>query len=331
MAYDSSKPDVSQTIGDVIRSSNANDVALKLQIDIHENDNSKAHGIDALLATQAEFNSHAADSRFAHGIGTTNANVAALLSEVSGGRGVRDSLSSRLNVALNSDGSIRLSTLNNKWISNGDVPTFVDATRFTVPGDKTLMYIAGAQLRLTISANYAYAPVASRSFGGGVTTVVLDPGYPILTSGLSSVELALIAWDNAVAQSCTTNAADISSVQGQVTELKIEKIEDWISGMPGAGAVVKRFIAARSFSIPSAVDGAVAKANIAATASAQFTLAKNGSAFGSMTFPAAGTVATFAAETATNFVAGDLLTITAPASQDATLADIAFNLKGVMP
>ena len=65
---------------------------------------------------------------------------------------------------------------------------------------------------------------------------------------------------------------------------------------------------------------------MAATGSSVFNLAKNGTNFGTVTFAASGTTGTFAAASATSFAAGDVLTVTGPATADATLADIALTL-----
>lgn len=330
MAFDGSKPNLSQTYGDAVQAANANDVDLNNRIEAHKADSS-AHGLAPVLTNVADYLVHKANSSNAHGIDVIIANLASVLAELVAGRGVRSSLTGRLDVALNGDGSIRLSTLNNKWINNADTPTYLSTTSFSVPGDRTLVYIAGVQLRFTVSGSYVYAPVASCSFSAGVTTVVIDPAYPVLTSGVSKVDIGLIGWDNSVANSCTQNATDIANVQGQVTGLKIEQIEDWQAGKPGAGAVIKRMVAARNFSIPSGVTNAKAKAGTAATATATFNLQKNGVTFGTMVFAASGTVPTWSAATATSFTPGDVFSIVAPGSQDATLADIAYYIPGVLP
>lgn len=331
MPFDNTKPNTGQTIGDVIVSTLANLIAIYTELTVHTANDADAHGIDALITAAADYAAHKANITTAHGIDIVSALATAVNAEIVAARGSLPTLATRLAAALQADGSIRLSTLNNKWINNSDTPTYISPTSFSVPGDRTPVYIAGVQLRFTISGSYGYGPVASCSYSGGITTVVIDPAYPILTSGVSGVDIGLIAWDNAVALAATQNAADIVNVQGQVTSLKIEQIEDWIAGKPGAGAVVKRFIAARPFSIPSAIAGALAKADVVATASSVFTLAKNAAPFGTMTFSAAATVPTWAAATATSFAAGDVLTITAPGSQDATLADIAYYIPGVLP
>lgn len=219
MAFDGTKPNTSQQIGDVITSTRDNDVALKAQIDAHQSD-STAHGIPSLVATQADYVAHKSNDTTAHGINATNANVLAIQTEMVAARGTQASVATRLASALNADGSIRLSSLNNKWINNSDTPTYVSTTSFSVPGDRTLVYIAGLQLRFTVSGSYAYAPIASSSFSGGVTTVVLDPAYPVLTSGVSKVDIGLIAWDNAVAAAVAAAQADIDTISGNLSAVQ---------------------------------------------------------------------------------------------------------------
>jgi|GEM_PF-6618267 len=95
---------------------------------------------------------------------------------------------------------------------------------------------------------------------------------------------------------------------------------------PTASQVLLRFYASRAFQLPVGLTGSMVKAAVAATASATFNIQKNGSTVGSFTFAAAGTTATFTMASATSWAAGDLLTIIAPASQDATLAQIGATL-----
>lgn len=80
---------------------------------------------------------------------------------------------------------------------------------------------------------------------------------------------------------------------------------------------------------PVALAGSYSKAGAAADAETVFSVKKNGSEFGTITFAASGTTGTLAAASATIFSAGDVLTIVAPASADATLADVDFQLKGL--
>ena len=96
---------------------------------------------------------------------------------------------------------------------------------------------------------------------------------------------------------------------------------------PGGSEVIFRMPFVRDVDFAAAFASSQAKAGIAATAEAIFSLEKNGSQIGTMTFAISGTTATFAGAGG-SLTAGDILTVVAPASQDATLAAIGFTLKG---
>jgi hypothetical protein len=99
-------------------------------------------------------------------------------------------------------------------------------------------------------------------------------------------------------------------------------------GVPSASAIVTRVPVARAVTFPSALAGSIGKARVAATAQTVFDVQKNGASVGSITFAAAATSATFAAASAITLAAGDILSIHAPATADATLADIGIVLAG---
>lgn len=71
-----------------------------------------------------------------------------------------------------------------------------------------------------------------------------------------------------------------------------------------------------------------ASAGVATTVAAQFSIVKNGTAIGNITFAAGSSSGTFSFAADVNFSHNDILTITAPASRDATLADISITLSG---
>ena len=101
-------------------------------------------------------------------------------------------------------------------------------------------------------------------------------------------------------------------------------------GAPAASAKVLRSPVARAVGFVANFAGSYGVAGTAATASTVFDIQKNGVSIGSATFAAAGTVATFASASgaAQTLAAGDVLSIIAPASADATLADAGFALAG---
>lgn len=99
-------------------------------------------------------------------------------------------------------------------------------------------------------------------------------------------------------------------------------------GQPAAGATVLRLPMVRSVDFPTNLTASQGVIGTAATAQSDFDILKNGVSFGTMRFAAAGTTATFISGAGASFSAGDVLTVTAPNPQDATLSDLGFILKG---
>lgn len=100
-------------------------------------------------------------------------------------------------------------------------------------------------------------------------------------------------------------------------------------GKPSAGAVVLRFPLPRTVRFLSGMALSKGVAAIAATATASFSIRKNGIEFATMSFAASGANATFACAATTDFATSDVLTLVAPASPDDTLSDIGFAFAGL--
>lgn len=101
-----------------------------------------------------------------------------------------------------------------------------------------------------------------------------------------------------------------------------------IAGVPTASLVMMRYKFPRSVAFPASLTNSQGVAGTAATAQTDFDVRKNGVSVGTIRFAAAGTSATFIAASPQSFAAGDVLTVIAPASPDATLAGISFVLAG---
>ncbi|MFM7009473.1 MAG: hypothetical protein ACKO0Z_09120 [Betaproteobacteria bacterium] len=86
------------------------------------------------------------------------------------------------------------------------------------------------------------------------------------------------------------------------------------------------FVVAADF--PANMTGSSWKAEVSATAQTDITVQKNGSNIGTIRFAAAGTTATFVGFSAASFAIGDHIKFVAPASADATLANIRGSLLG---
>ncbi|MEX2647557.1 MAG: hypothetical protein WD673_00930 [Alphaproteobacteria bacterium] len=76
--------------------------------------------------------------------------------------------------------------------------------------------------------------------------------------------------------------------------------------------------------------GSQGAAGTAATAQADFDLQRNGTSFGTMRFAASAATARFFAASEIVLDPGDVLSVVAPASPDATLADVGFPLAGAL-
>jgi hypothetical protein len=101
-----------------------------------------------------------------------------------------------------------------------------------------------------------------------------------------------------------------------------------VTGAPDADAVCLRYKFPREVTFPAGLAPSQGVAEVAATADTDFDIQQNGVSVGTMSFAAAATSATFGMTSETVFDVGDVLTVIAPSSPDATLADISFVLAG---
>jgi hypothetical protein len=101
------------------------------------------------------------------------------------------------------------------------------------------------------------------------------------------------------------------------------------SGRPTANLVLQSYVFAAPGTVPAGLSGSRGTAATAATASATFNIQKNGANVGAMVFAPLAAAATFTMNSATVFNAGDVLTVVAPATPDATLANLAWTIMGI--
>jgi hypothetical protein len=119
----------------------------------------------------------------------------------------------------------------------------------------------------------------------------------------------------------------MTGVTGPTGTLVNREIGFFIGGKPSAAANVFRYNVIAIFKWPASLPGCIFTAATASTGTATFTILRNGASIGTVTFTSSATgVATFASDV--SFANGDVILITAPGSQDATLADISFNFTG---
>lgn len=129
-------------------------------------------------------------------------------------------------------------------------------------------------------------------------------------------------------------ASDIESplaeLDSAITDLQTQPydIPVMYNGTPADALVILRIEMVRAVTFPAGLTLSRLKALVAATGSSVFSLKKNGTEFATLTFGAAGTTATIVAASETTFSSGDILTLVAPVTADATLADLYGMLVG---
>jgi hypothetical protein len=120
----------------------------------------------------------------------------------------------------------------------------------------------------------------------------------------------------------------VPSAQLPATTAQPFDVTAFYPGVLTASAIVTRVPVARAVTFPAGLTGSIATASVAATASAAFSVQKNGVSAGTITFAAGATSGTFAAASAITLAAGDILSISAPGAADATLANVGIVLAG---
>lgn len=166
---------------------------------------------------------------------------------------------------------------------------------------------------------YIVATSATGDWAGndGAVAYWTGPAWEILTPGEG-----WMSWvaDEDVPVVYTGTAWEVLSLP------QTSPISGWVAGALSDGQTVLRYVAAEAMTIPAGMTGSQGSAGTAATASTEFTVSKNGTSAGTMTFAASGTTATFAAASDISLAAGDVLTVAGPATADATLADVAVTI-----
>lgn len=158
-------------------------------------------------------------------------------------------------------------------------------------------------------------------------------------NGVVSASSATTNWNNlaeywrlyyvVVGTTTITSYTDYRQL-GEITSLCNWDAALFYPGVPTSSAIVAQVVFARAITMPGNLAGSVAYGKTSATASTVFDVKKNNSSTGSITFAAAANVATFSTTSgaALSFAIGDRLEVVAPASPDATLANISFSLTG---
>ena len=87
--------------------------------------------------------------------------------------------------------AVAVSWQNGEWQNQGDVPTYVSGTQFTVPANRTSVYTVGRRVRTFNTGGTVYGTITASAFAS-VTTVTITPDSGSLDSGLSEVDVGIL-------------------------------------------------------------------------------------------------------------------------------------------
>ena len=83
-----------------------------------------------------------------------------------------------------------------EWVTYGATPTYVSTTSFTIAGNQTTLFQVGRRLQLSVVSGLRYGAITSSTFGGSVTTVVVNLDSGTLDSTLFSVAYGFMSATN---------------------------------------------------------------------------------------------------------------------------------------
>lgn len=229
---------------------------------------------------------------------------------------------------------------------SGDTDSFWSAgnpSRMTIPASSGITKIrlhgfvdVGTDLNDNDSIFKSFLKNGSTSFIG-TANVGTDVGFNNQVTSLSSGVIDVVEGDYfelAVQMATVTNATVLSArsyFQIEVVEVsnatsRVFDIPVFISGQPTSSQVVVSQVLNRPATLLAGGGQSQAYADTTATAAATFNITQNGSNVGNVDFAIGSNTGTFTVASDVSFVAGDRVAIVAPASVDATLADINITL-----
>ena len=129
--------------------------------------------------------------------------------DVAAAKGTLSNLSSRLNVSINPDGTLKDPTTANvdEFKVSNVTPTYVDGTTFSVPDDLTGIFTEGRILKITDGAEIKYISVVSSAFDT-VTNVVIDG---TITASITAVDYSLAQYGLPLASTTVKGVVELAT------------------------------------------------------------------------------------------------------------------------
>jgi len=194
----------------------------------------------------------------------------------------------------------------------------------TVKRGATSIAVAAGALALlyTDGTTDGLFAAAADSGAGAVTTVFTRSGAVVAQSGDYTADQISETAGNKI-----MTAAERTKL-GKV--LNVYQLAGSLPGAPASSHRVFHHLAVAAFTLPQNLTGSAGKAKTQASAQTDFDIQVNGVSEGTMRWAASGTTASFIFAAGVSVAAGDEIKIIAPASADATLANLVWTLKGTL-
>lgn len=192
----------------------------------------------------------------------------------------------------------------------------------------------------TVTASYA--PLTSPALTGNPTAPT--PGAGDNDTSIATTAFVTTAVANAIAATSnvasfngrtgaiTLTTADVNNALGYAPLGPASRYYDVVGGALGpviASQLLAQFISGRTVTFPAGLTNSQAYAAVAPTAAVALTIVSNGTSVGTINFAAGSHTGTFTAASSFVLTAGQILTVTAPASADSTFATVSFTILGV--
>lgn len=206
------------------------------------------------------------------------------------------------------------------YIAVDNVPTWVELTNIN---DYYVHTQAISSDTWTVTHNLNTLNVIVQVYDGSNNVVIPD------TIVASTVNTVTVTFGTAVTGKAVVLTGDANGVASGAPSTLYD-IGGATLSQPTDGAVLMRFVAVRAYQFPASLTGSYAVSTVAPTALAQYPIKKNGSSIGTINFAAASNSGTFTFNTVVSFAAGDVLTVEAPATADATHDGLAWTFKGTL-
>jgi len=140
--------------------------------------------------------------------------------------------------------------------------------------------------------------------------------------------------DDTTVYSAASMNAPLAEIDQKITDMdhKVWFIAgNYLNSKPPNSALLLRVIIGQYMVLESGAPGSHAGCATQATAEVVLTIKRNGVSAGTITIAAGETTGSFTVAADKRFYAGDVLSVEAPASQDATMQDISVTLKLTRP